>query len=146
MVKKSIAVALLVVMVAWAEMAMAPMFAMHVWYAHSAHDMAATMAAHHHAMAAGHACCPKIGQTESAPPIEFAASNLPCQNEHRCCFLQGPQSVPAPIDAKDRLSRDLAPAEIAEINPAQYADSSVSPAAAVAPGPPPGMLGMVLRV
>jgi hypothetical protein len=151
MLKKSIAAALLVVMVAWAEMALAPMLAMHAGHVHPAREMAEHVAshhgaAHHHAMPAGHPCCPGLGKTENTAPIEFAASSLPCQDEHRCCFRQGPQSVPAPLTAGDKLSRDVAPSEIAELNPAYDAESHVSPATAVALGPSPGLLGMVLRV
>ncbi len=148
MVKKSIAAALLVIMVAWAEMAMAPMLAMHVWPGHTAREMAAHMAAdmaHHHAMPAGHPCCPKISKTEAAAPIEFAAGSLPCQDEHRCCFLQGPQNVPAPVSATHNLSREIAPTEVVEFIPI-FAESHVSPTTAAAPGPPPGLLDMVLRV
>ena len=148
MFKKSIAAALLVVMVAWAEMALAPMLAMHAGHVHPAREMAehvaGQMAAHHHVMPAGHRCCPGLGKTENTAPLEFAASSLPCQDEHRCCFQQGPQSVPAP--ASSRLSREIVPAEIAEFSPAHDAESHLSPATAVAVGPPPGQFGMVLRV
>ncbi len=148
MFKKSIAAALLVVMVAWAEMALAPMLAMHAGHVHPAREMAehvaGQMAAHHHVMPAGHRCCPGLGKTENTAPLEFAASSLPCQDEHRCCFQQGPQSVPAP--ASSRLSREIVPAKIDEFSPAHDAESHLSPATAVAVGPPPGQFGMVLRV
>jgi hypothetical protein len=146
MLKKSIAAALLVAMVAWAEMAMAPMFIMHAGHAHPARELAEHIAAHHHVMPAGHPCCPGLGKTENAAPLEFAASSLPYQDQHRCCFLQGPQSVPGLVSAGHRLSREIAPAEIAEISLARDAQSHVSPATAVAPGPPPGLFGMILRV
>ena len=148
MCKKSIAAALLVVMVAWAEMALAPMLAMHALHVHPARQMAESvagqMAAHHHVMPAGHPCCPGLGKTENTAPLEFAAGSLPCQDEHRCCFQQGPQSMPAP--ASSRLSREIAPAEIAALSPDHDAESHLSPATAVALGPPPGQFGMVLRV
>jgi hypothetical protein len=151
MFKKSIAAALLVVMVAWAEMALAPMLAMHAGHVHPAREMAESvagqMATHHHVMPAGHPCCPGPGKTTSdTARLEFAASSMPCQDQHRCCFLQGPQSVPAPASAGDKLSRDVTPAEIAELIPANDAESHASPATAVAPGPPPGLLGMAFRV
>jgi hypothetical protein len=146
MLKKSIAAALLVVMVAWAEMAMAPMFAMHVWHTHAAGEIAEHNAAHQHAMPAGHPCCPGFGKTGNAVPLEFAASTQPCQDRHRCCFLQGPQNVPAPVSAGRGLSPDPAPAEIAEINPPLDATSHVSPTFAIALTLPPDLLGMVLRV
>ncbi len=149
MVKKSIAAALLVVMVAWAEMALAPMLAMHAGHVHPALAMAEHHAAHGHVMPAGHPCCPGMGKTtEDAAPVNFAfaASGLPCQDEHRCCFQQGPQSVPAPVSAGRRLSRDVAPAGITELGPDQVAESHIFPATAFAPGPPSELLGMVLRV
>ena len=148
MFKKSIAAALLVVMVAWVEMALAPMLAMHAGHVRPVREMAehvaGQMAAHHHVMPAGHPCCPGLGKTENTAPLEFAASSLPCQDEHRCCFQQGPQSVPAP--ASSRLSREIVPAKIAEFSPAHDAEAHVFPATAVALGPPPGQFGMVLRV
>ncbi|HKM46250.1 MAG TPA: hypothetical protein VJX69_01610 [Terriglobales bacterium] len=145
MVKKSIAAALLVAMVAWAEMAMAPMILMHAGHLHPAREMAEHKAAHHHAMPAGHACCPGLRNPENTVPLEFAASSMPCQDEHRCCFQQGPQSVPAPASARHRLSQEIASAETAQLS-LTHTESHVSPAAAVALGPPPNLLGMVLRV
>jgi len=150
MVKKSIAATLLVAMVAWAEMAMAPMILMHAGHVHPAVEMAEHVAAHHdaahhHAMPAGHACCPGLRNTENTVPLEFAASSMPCQEQHRCCFQQGPQSVPAPASAGQRFSQEIASAEIAQLS-LTHNESHVSPAAAVALGPPPSLLGMILRV
>ncbi|MGA8541839.1 MAG: hypothetical protein WB566_20210 [Terriglobales bacterium] len=145
MVKKSIAAALLTVMVVWAEMALAPMLAMHAWPSHSASEIH-EFATADYAMAAGHPCCPGISKTEdAAAPIEFAANGLPCQNEHRCCFLRAPYNVPAPANTGRRILREIAPLEIAEFSPAR-AESFVSPTTAAAPGPPDGLLNMVLRV
>src|SRR5208283_2353215 len=145
MLKRSIAATLLVVMVVWAEMALEPMFLMHAGHVHAAREMSGHLAPHHHVAPASqrHPCCPALGKTENTAGVEFAASSLPCQDEHRCCFQQGPQSVPAPVSA--RLSQPIAPAEIAERSPAQ-AEWHVPPATAVALGPPPGQFGMVLRV
>ncbi len=145
MVKKSIAAALLVAMVAWAEMALAPMFLMHAGHVHPAREVAEHMAAHHHVMPVGHLCCPGPGKTGETAPVEFAAVSLPCQEQHRCCFLQGPQNPPAPVSSRYRLSQEIAAAEITQLSPAQ-AESHVTPATAVVPGPAPGLLGMVLRV
>lgn len=145
MVKKSIAAALLMTMVVWVEMALAPMFFMHAGHVHPAREMAEHKAAHHHLMAAGHHCCPGISKNENEDQFEFAASSMPCQDEHRCCFRQGPQNVPAPVSAGHRLSQEISPAEIAEFSPA-HAESRVSPMTAVAPGSPPALLDMVLRV
>jgi hypothetical protein len=145
MVKKSIAAALLVAMVAWAEMAMAPMFLMHAGHMHPAREMAEHAGAHHHAVPAAHPCCPGLGKTGEMVPLEFAATSLPCQEQHRCCLLQGPQNPPAPVSSRYRLSPQIALAEIAQVSLA-HAESHVSPAIAVVLGPPPGLLGMILRV
>src|ERR1700692_3295831 len=105
MVKKSIAAALLVAMVAWAEMALAPMLAM------PAHMLPGIDSVEHavmHAVPAGHPCCPKISTTnnsEEQAPVAFGSSSLPFQDEHRCCFRQSPQSVPAPVSAQQRLTQ-----------------------------------------
>jgi len=145
-VKKHIAAALLVAMVGWAEMAVAPMLLMHAGHMHAALEMAEHKGAHQHVMPAGHPCCPGLGKTGEMAALEIAAASLPCQDQHRCCFLQGPQSVPATVGARRGLSREIAAAEIAELSPAHEAESHVSVAAAAASGPPPGLLGMVLRV
>ncbi len=149
MLKKSIAAALLVVMMAWAEMALAPMLFMHTSHMHAARDMAehvtAHPGAHHHVMPPGHACCPGIAKSQKTALLEFAASSQPCQDDHRCCFQQGPQSVPAPVRGGEKFSRDIAPPEIAGFNPAQV-ESHTTPTTTIALGPPPSMLGMVLRV
>ena len=147
MVKKSIAAALFVVMVAWAEMALAPMLLMHAGHVHPAREMSEHMAAYHHVMPPGrhYPCCPGISNTENTAPLEIANTSLPCQDEHHCCFRQGPLSVPAPVGAEHRFSRAIAPAEAAELSLPKAASNDF-PATAVAPGPPPGLLAMVLRV
>ncbi|MFY9906307.1 MAG: hypothetical protein WBX02_08885 [Terriglobales bacterium] len=142
--QKPIAAALLVVMVAWAEMALAPMLLMHTGHVPAAREMSENMAAHHHVMPSGHACCPGLGKTVNPVALELAAGSLPCEDGHRCCFQQGPQSVPARLNT--RLTRELAPAEVAEVNPVRDEESHLFPATEVAPAPPPNPLGMVLRV
>jgi hypothetical protein len=148
MVKKSIAAALLVAMVAWAEMALAPMLAM------PAHVLPAVVsvehaAMHSHAMPAGHPCCPKISATnnsEEQAPVELGSSRLSYQDEHRCCFRQGPQSVPAPLSAQQRLSQATASAETTEIMPVGGSESRLFSEIQFALGPPPSAMNMVLRV
>ncbi len=144
MIKKSIAAALLVVMVAWAEMALAPMFVMQVWHVHSAREMSSNGAGHDQSMPAEPPCCPGHGKTEDAARLEFAASGLPCQDHHRCCFQQGPQSIPAPVSA--RVAQQIFPTEMVDLNPASDTESRVSAAPVIALGSPPSLLGMVLRV
>jgi hypothetical protein len=152
MVKKTIAAAMLIAMVAWAEMALAPMLAMQ-GHAHSPSAIDEHAAMHHHAMnhalSAGHACCPKIGVTSKAEdldPVEVASGTLPCQDSHRCCFEQGPQNVPAPVNGGQKFSQEIAPAEDVEYAVAVGGAFRSFPGIELAPGPPPIAFGMVLRV
>lgn len=148
MLKKAISAALVVVMMSWAEMAMAPMLAMHVWQSRPTHEMAANLAAHHHhAMSAEHPCCPKIEakKTEDVAPVKFAVSSLPCQDQHRCCFVQGPQNVPTPVKAGQQLSQEVSLVETVELTPVPVrAHIPLDPG--VAPGSPPDLLSMIFRV
>ena len=145
MVRKFITGTLLVVMVAWAEMSLAPMLAMHILHARPGHEMAANMAAHHQDMPVGHPCCPKIGRGQSAVSLQLAASSLPCQDEHRCCFLRGPQNLPAPVNAGQGPGQEVALAEAAELS-ALLTESHIFLAPVSTPGPPLAAFGMVLRV
>jgi len=147
MLKKSISAALVVVMMAWVEMAMAPMLAMHVLHSHPAHEMAANMAGHdhHHAMPAEHPCCPKIKKTENAALLQVATSSLPCEDQHRCCFLQGPQNLPILVNAGQKISSDASLEEISEPVP-DPTRAQISPEPRVTLGYPPDLLGMILRV
>ncbi len=144
MQQKSIAAALLVAMVAWAEMALAPILLMHAGHVPAAREMSENMAAHHHVMPVGHACCPGFGKTANPVALELSAGSLPCHDGHRCCFQQGPQSVPGRLNT--RLTRQITPAEVGEIDPVLDQESHLSPASGVAPASPPGLFGMVLRV
>ncbi len=144
--KKFIAAVLLAVGT-WIEMALAPMLLMS-GHLHSAAEVAEHGAFHHHVMPAGHACCPKIGatgSTEDSGLAEVMSGGLPCADEHRCCFRQGPQSVPAPVSAGQRLSQEPA---LAQRNSHSTPDSEshVFSAPEFGPGPPSGLLGMVIRV
>lgn len=146
MMKKSIAAALLMVITAWAEMALAPMLLMHGGSTHAASEMAMPVADHAHAMPAGHhhPCCPAIGKAESVAVVEFAAGSSPCDDEHRCCFRQAPQSVPAPVSS--RVSSELAEAELAAAGPEPTVESYLAATELVAAGTLPDQFGMVLRV
>jgi hypothetical protein len=151
MLKKSFAAALLVAMMAWAEMAMAPMFVMQLWHTHAGREMSANMAARHRVMAASHPCCPGIskpgvGKTEEVAILDFGATSPPCGDEHRCCFRQGPLNVPAPVGARTKLSQNATPAEIAALDLARDAEPHFSSPTAIALGPPPNLLGMVRRI
>jgi hypothetical protein len=149
MAKKAIAAALLMVTVAWAEMSLAPMLAMHVW--HSAHPVQIAMNAagsqhhHNHVMPAEHDCCPKIHKSETAVAFELVAGSLPCQEEHRCCFAQGPQNPPAPPSASQNSTRQVAAVESVKVSPASIASYTSSPTPVV-PAPPPALFSTILRV
>jgi hypothetical protein len=145
MLRKSIAAALLVAMTAWAEMAVAPLFAMHVWQQHAAHEMQTRMAAHEHAMPAGHPCCPTPPKTANGVVLELAGDNLPCENQHRCCFRQAPPSVPA-LAAGRGILRELAALQNVEIDARPDARAVASEAKPVALRPPPSSMSMVLRI
>jgi hypothetical protein len=143
MIRKSIAAALLFSMVAW-EIMMTPMLAMQIGHSHQP-AMAVAMAAHHAAMPADHACCPRIGGSQNPALLELAATSAPCHEEHRCCFRQGPKDLPGPASSGHRFSREIVSLEVVARRP-DRAESNVSPATAVDRGSPPGMFGMVLRV
>ena len=148
MLKKSIAAALLLALMAWAEIALAPMLFMHGGHIDATREMSEHITAHHHVMPACHhllPCCPGIDTANNAAPLEFTASNMPCQEDYRCCFWRGPQSVPAPVTEGRSISRDIVVAEIADFSPADEV-SHAGLTMAVAPGPPPGQFEMVLRV
>jgi hypothetical protein len=143
MIRKFIAAALLFSMVAW-EIMMTPMLAMQIGHSHQP-AMAVAMAAHHAAIPADHACCPRIGGSQNPALLELAATSAPCHEEHRCCFRQGPKDLPGPASSGHRFSREIVLLEVVALRP-DRAESNVSPATVVDPGSPPGMFGMVLRV
>jgi len=90
MAKKAIAAFLLVVIAAWAEMTMAPMFAMHAGHMSPGHEMAADMPAsvsghhhpgHHHtekAQAAAHQALQVRDQRQQAEHQQAMAEGRPC--------------------------------------------------------------------
>jgi hypothetical protein len=163
MAKKAIASVLLVAMMAWAEMALAPMLAMHAGHMLPGHEMAADMPperdAHHHAamhhaaqvaepeqMNSGRTCCPAVHKAEPEVVLELSAGTWGCDDPHSCCFQQGPQSVPVPARDVQKLTRDVAPVVVAEVNPAQPAMKRTVGNSALAVSPPPDVFGMILRV
>lgn len=154
MAKKVLAAFLLMVIAAWAEMTMAPMFAMHAAHMRPGHEMAADMpaehAGHRHAehaqMAGGRTCCPGLRPSAPTPALELFSGSPACDDPHSCCFRQGPQSVPAPASNLQPLVRKMAPAETVTIAPT-LADATISSRAHAATlSPPPEIFGMTLRV
>ena len=146
MVRKSLAGLLILVVGAWAEMVVAPMFSIRVAHLHPARDMAQAMAAHDHAMPAAHPCCHGFkGALGAIPTLEFAAAVLPCSDQHRCCFRQGPQSAPAPVRATADDSREIAAINFSSTAPTiQTAPAASVPVAFVLP--PLDIFGVVLRI
>ncbi len=153
MARKAIAAALLVAMAAWAEIAVAPMLAMHAGHMRPGHEMAADMpaehATHHHAereQMAGHPCCPGVHRAESETMFALTAGVPACDDPHSCCFRQGPQSVPAPAGSEQKLSRDMTPTGAAMISPTLEAAERAIDNKVFAFRPPPDLFGMTLRV
>jgi uncharacterized protein involved in copper resistance len=144
MVRRFIAGLLLWVVAAWAEVLVAPMLTIHA-LAHPVHAMAQPMAVHHHAMPATHPCCPGLQAATTAPMVEFAAASLPCADEHRCCFRQGPQSAPAPAQYDRKPSPEVDASQTVALKPACPALPVESLPVALASSPPT-TFGMILRI
>ena len=155
MARKSIALALLIGIAAWAELALAPMLAMHAGHMRPGHEMAADMphAGHHHGASnengqaeAQKRCCPGLHHPEPAVVLEIASAMPGCDDPHSCCFRQGPQNVPAPASDIQNLSRELAPAAIIEVSDALPRVTAIVADSIPAFSPPRDVLGMILRV
>jgi hypothetical protein len=153
MTKKATAAVLLVSVLIWAEMALAPMLVMHAGHMRAGHEMAADMPvehAAHHAPAEemNHPCCPRVHKQTSDSTLEFAAGAPLCADPHSCCFRQGPQSVPAPARepaGNDQFAKHLLPASPLTIPVNDGADREPSDCL-LAPTPPSEVFGMTLRV
>src|ERR1700751_5823567 len=100
MARKAVAGVLLIAIAVWAEMALAPMLALLARPMHVGHTL--PVASHHVTphqavppeQAEKHSCCPPIPKiNEAAGMLELVAESSDCQDSHRCCFRQGPQSV-----------------------------------------------------
>jgi len=153
MAKKAIAVMLLVAMMAWAEMALAPMLAMHAGHMRPGHEMAADMPAHHghnaahrQAKAEGLPCCPGFHKAQPEVAMIAITGAPACDDPHSCCFRQGPQSVPAPVRDAQKLSREIAPTVVAKLTPACHTARIVSRDCALELSPPADVFGMILRI
>ena len=154
---------LLVAMMAWAEMALAPMLAMQAGHMRPGHEMAADMplehAAHHHAAMhhaaqaadaaqtnSGRPCCPGVYTAQPEVVLELSAGSFGCDDPRSCCFQQGPQSIPAPARDVQKLTRDLTPVVVAEVDPVQPAMKRPVGDSNLVLSPPPDIFGMTLRV
>ena len=155
MAKRATAAVLLLSVLIWAEMALAPMLAMHAGHMRPGHEMAADMPAEHaahHTQSAeemNHACCPRVHKKTSDDTLEFAAGVPPCADPHSCCFQQGPQSVPTLARepaGNDQLANELVLKALAQTNPATEAPGLGISDAAMALSPPSEVFGMSLRV
>lgn len=140
MARKIISALLLIAMAVWAELTLAPLLSLHV---HA--EMAAQAHLDHQpADMPAHPCCPQT-HGAVAPPYAISSAELPCADEHRCCFRQGPQSAPAPAGSPNRLSRELVVVNwlIASENPVQIDIYRFNTSAELRS--PPGDFNMVLR-
>jgi len=155
MAKKATAAVLLLSVLMWAEMALAPMLAMHAGHMRAGHKMAADMPAEHAAHLAehqeemNHACCPRVHKKTSDNTLEFAAGVPPCSDPHSCCFRQGPQSVPSLAhepEGNDRLANDMLPAAPAPTIPVDAGAGRELSDYFLALSPPEEVFGMTLRV
>lgn len=143
---------LLVAMAAWAEMALAPMLAMHAGHMHPGHEMAADMPAHnrHHAehqraKAERLPCCPGFHKSQPEAALMVSAGAPACDDPHSCCFRQGPQSVPAPVRNAQKTTSEIAPALVAEL-PACPTTRISFHDSAIELSPPADVFGMILRI
>ena len=155
MAKRATAGVLLISFLIWAEMALAPMLAMHAGHMRAGHEMAADMPAEHAAHHAqpteemNHACCPRAHKETSDSTLEFAAGAPLCADPHSCCFRQGPQSVPVPVRepaGNDKLAKHPLPASLALTIPENDRTSREPSDGFLALGPPAEVFGMTLRV
>jgi len=142
---------LLVTITAWAEMALAPMLAMHAGHMRHGHEMAADMPAEHaghhplHAKMDGRLCCPGLHNGEQAA-LTLAASASGCDDPHSCCFRQGPQSVPAPASELRSLPRNAGPVAVATSTPVVTISRLLNHEGKPGLRASPDRLGMILRV
>jgi len=155
MARKSIALALLIGITAWAEFALAPMLLMHSGHMRPGHEMAVDMphAGHHphgapsdNGQGAQKPCCPGLHHPGDAIVSEIESAMHACDDPHSCCFRQGPQSVPAPASDTQKLSRELPPIIAVEVVSAQLVAERVASDSSPTTSPPPDVLGMILRV
>jgi hypothetical protein len=144
--RKFISALLLLAITAWAEIMLAPLITMPAGHTHPMLAVAMHPGVHDHATSMAHACCPGLnGSREATPPIEFRASSLPCQDEHRCCFRQVPQGAPVPASARIRIAPEMVSLQIAALKPELRSSSAV--ATPVERGlPPPALFSTVLRI
>ena len=144
---------LLLAMPAWAEIALAPMLAMHAGHMRPGHEMAADMPGHHQHHQDAKAqeapalpCCPGFHGTPQQTALTLTAATPACDDPHTCCFRQGPQSVPAPVHDVQQSAREIAPKAVAEIPPPSDSPQIEPPDSTLSQSPPADVLGMTLRV
>ena len=144
---------LLVAIAAWAEMALAPMLAMHAGHMRPGHEMAADMPAHngHHAQhqqakAEGLPCCPGFHKAQPEATLMVSAGAPACDDPHSCCFRQGPQSVPGPVRDAQKVTRDITPTIVADLAPACETERIPLHDSVLESGSPTEAFGMILRI
>lgn len=154
MARKAVAGVLLIAIAVWAEMALAPMLALLASPMHVGHTLPVQVASqhvtHHQAVPAKqadkHSCCPPVPKiNEAAGMLELMAESSDCQDSHRCCFRQGPRSLPAPVSEARQFGphvRLTTPTEATQAGDGSYSVITEPPA----PPPYPQIFGMTLRV
>jgi len=154
MARRAITFVVLFAVAAWAELCVAPMLTM-VAHVHPTHAAAANKmdhAAMHHGMHHGGAdaaekpCCPGLHGTISDKGLTIAAEAPGCEDSHRCCFRQGPQSVPSPVRDVERQGQSTESVVIAAmVLPQQAMERAPSMSAGMA-ARPPDLFAMTFRV
>lgn len=153
MVRKAIATVLLLAMAVWAEMAMAPMLAMHAGHMRPGHetvaDLPASHAGHHHAESTQmdeRPCCPGLHKAAPEDMSELAEGTPTCDDPHSCCFRQGPQSVPALASEAQQLTGEMASSDTTTVSLTPASAGLVIDSSVLALPPPPNLYGMTLRI
>lgn len=143
MARKIISAMLLAAVAIWAEVTLAPLLSVHT----HAQMAAAEHANHQPAEVPAHPCCPKAhGSPITAPPYAITSAAMPCADEHRCCFRQGPQSAPTPASNANQISKKLVTVSWATVTPNSVPRSVRDFESSAVLRSPPGDLNMVFRL
>jgi len=152
MARKPVAGVLLLAIAAWAELALAPMLAMPAGHIHTGHVLPAEVisqhADHHHAAraTAKHACCPPVRSANPEGILELVADASGCRDSHRCCFRQGPQSIPAPVSEAQQFGSEVTSITATHATPNLNVSKQSIVETPVSSPPFRDVFGMTLRV
>lgn len=138
MKRRFIAALLLLSLVGWANSAAFCLSALARMVTHVAITVAADSHSPHHP------CCPRV--TAKPAVWVWAPATEPCQNGHRCCFVQNPQ-IPSNLPGRSETSRAdrqmIAAADVLRPD-AILAGTLVTPQAGMLHSP--SLLSTVLRI